>query len=181
MSASKPLASSLVNDSRRDPWNESSRRPDSPAESSHPRDIPPDRNLRHYTELEYILIGDLRDLLEEPIDAENARWLLAILDSLLETLPVEFELKESGGYLNGVLEVYPNWHSQVVNLQSEHEPLCRRLCELRERIAEQDEVEEIAVQLRHDLRDWMHSLIAHNRHESRLLQTAINLEVGCGD
>ena len=142
---------------------------------------PDEHALRRYTELEYILIGDLRDLLEEPIDEENSRWLLAVLDSLLETLPVDFELKESGGYLQDVLDAYPNWDTHVANLRSEHEPMCRRLCELREAVAQQRSVRSVADELRVQLRDWMQTLIAHNRHEARLLQTALNLEVGCGD
>jgi len=33
--------------------------------------------------LDYLLLGDLRQLLEEPRSRENRRWLLAILDRLL--------------------------------------------------------------------------------------------------
>ncbi len=41
--------------------------------------------------LEYLLIGDLRDLLEETPDNETRRWLLAVLEELLNLLPNEFE------------------------------------------------------------------------------------------
>ena len=37
-----------------------------------PREV---RLLEQYTSLEYILLGDLRDLLEEPPDDESRRWL----------------------------------------------------------------------------------------------------------
>ena len=93
--------------------------------------------LRRYTELEYILIGDLRDLLEEPLEDENIGWLLTVLDALLDTLPVEFELKEEGGYLEEVLEEFPNWPVHVSNLRNNHEHLCGSLQELRDRIATQ--------------------------------------------
>ena len=59
--------------------------------------------LEEYSTLEYILLGDLRDLLYEPPDEETCRWLLAVLDALLETLPREFDLKQQDGYLMEVL------------------------------------------------------------------------------
>ncbi len=43
--------------------------------------------LEDYTALEYILLGDLRDLLEEPADHFTRSWLVAVLDALLDTLP----------------------------------------------------------------------------------------------
>lgn len=35
------------------------------------------------TSLDYLLLGDLRGLLEEPFTADNRRWLLTILDRLI--------------------------------------------------------------------------------------------------
>src|SRR5579872_2956860 len=59
--------------------------------------------LDHYSSLEYILLGDLRDLLEEPVDDESRKWLLAVLDTLLDTLPREFDLEDEDGYMSEVL------------------------------------------------------------------------------
>ncbi|MBT6494231.1 MAG: hypothetical protein HOL01_06715, partial [Planctomycetaceae bacterium] len=73
--------------------------------------------------LEYILLGDLRDLLEESPDEENCRWLLVILDALLEAKQREFELQQDGGYLEDVLEQVPNWEPQVERLRHEHHEL----------------------------------------------------------
>lgn len=139
------------------------------------------RALHRYATLEYLLLGDLRELLEEPADPENCRWLVVLLDALLDTLPCEFALEEEGGYMNEVLEEYPSWHRQVVGLQSEHEALYSRLQEVRRHVAGQVPLNGIADVVRRDLQDWMNSLIAHNRHETRLIQTAVNLEVGTGD
>ena len=50
-------------------------------------------DLRQCTEFEYILLGDLRDLLEDPPSDENRKWLVAVLDALIDTLPKEFALK----------------------------------------------------------------------------------------
>lgn len=139
------------------------------------------RLLGKYTSLEYILLGDLRDLLEERADDENRKWLLAVLDALLETLPMEFDLKEEDGYLAEVLEQFPSWFTQVERLHNDHEVLFYKLKELRGRIEHDDWLGPIAGEVKRDLRDWILNLISHNRRENRLLQTAMTLEVGCGD
>lgn len=135
--------------------------------------------LQNYSALEHILLGDLRDLLEEPADKQNARWMLAVLDMLLDTLPREFDLEEADGYLQVVLEAHPYWDDQVDRLQAEHSLLFQELKELRNRIADQQDYSRIAGTVRSDLRNWMQLLIAHNRNENRLVQTALNLEIGC--
>jgi len=142
---------------------------------------PRESGLEQYTSLEYILLGDLRDVLQDPVDAEGRRWLVAILDSLLETLPHEFDLEEEDGYMSEVLERFPNWTHQVERLHRDHEVLFEKLQELRNRIVNDSWIAPIAQEVRRDLRDWMLSLIAHHRSENRLVQTAMNLEVGTGD
>jgi len=74
-------------------------------------DIIPDHLLEDYAAMEYILLSDLRDLLEEPADDMTRKWLRAVLDALLKTLPWELELQDAGGYLSEVLEQYPNWYN----------------------------------------------------------------------
>jgi hypothetical protein len=139
------------------------------------------RRLDRYSTLEYILLGDLRDILEEPPDQEARRWLLSVLDALLDTLPREFDLKEVDGYLDVVLERFPSWSTQVERLHRDHDILFQKLHELRERVQKHAWFAPIADEVRRDLRDWMYKLIAHNRNETRLVQTAVNLEVGAGD
>jgi hypothetical protein len=143
-----------------------------------PRDA---RLLEHYTSLEYILLGDLRDLLEEPADEETRKWLLAVLDTLLETLPREFDLEDEDGYMSEVLERYPNWSNQVERLHRDHDLLFLKLKELRGRIERNIWIAPIANEVRRDLHEWILNLIAHHRGETRLMQTAMNLEVGTGD
>jgi hypothetical protein len=139
------------------------------------------RLLDQYSSLEYILLGDLRDVLEEPADRESRRWLVAILDALLETLPREFDLEDADGYMAEVLERYPNWSAQVERLHRDHDLLFFKLKELRGRIERDTWIAPIASEVRRDLREWILKLIAHNRSENRLVQTAMNLEVGTGD
>ncbi|HUG94304.1 MAG TPA: hemerythrin domain-containing protein [Planctomycetaceae bacterium] len=142
---------------------------------------PPHDALAHHAALEHLLLGDLRELLEEPPDRQNRRWLLVILDGLLETLPRQFLLEEQGGYLAEVLDQYPSWRPQVDGLRRQHGELYATLDRLRDRVAGGRPFGHAAADVRRELRDWMHRLIAHNRHENRILQTAMNLEVGTGD
>lgn len=138
--------------------------------------------LEEYASLEYILLGDLRDLLEEPSDELTSKWMRAVLDALLDTLPRKFKLQEhGGGYLAEVLEQYPNWYAQVDELQRQQRALYAKLSRLRGRVAEAVPYTEIAESTSNDLRAWMQSLLAYHRHERRMLQTAFNLEVGGGD
>ncbi|MCH2210448.1 MAG: hypothetical protein MK110_04050 [Fuerstiella sp.] len=139
-------------------------------------------SLRRISELEYILIGDLRDLLDSPIDEQNLRWVSAVVDAILETLPKQFELKQQqGGYLQEVLNVQPNWECHVLSLEVEHAQICHRLRQLRNQLPQAVKVKILARSLRRELKSWMQAFVAHSRRESRLLQTAMNLEVGCGD
>ncbi len=137
--------------------------------------------LEDYTALEYILLGDLRDLLEERADQFTRSWLVAILDALLDTLPRQMALKESSGYLSEVLDEYPSWYRHVEDLQNEQRLLVLSLQALRDRLDTFGPYERDAVRVNSAVRKWMTRLVAHRRHETRLLQTAMNLEVGCGD
>lgn len=141
----------------------------------------PNTGLAEYIALEYILLGDLRDLLADPDDENTGAWLIAVLDALLDTLPREFRLKSEGGYLNEVLEQYPSWSNQIDDLRDEHLALYRKLHELRRYVAGESEQHGIAATLQEDLRRWMNRFTAHQRHERRLVQQAFTLEVGVGD
>ena len=138
------------------------------------------RSQRDNIALEYILLGDLRDLLEEPFNNETRRWLLAVLGSLLDTMPNDGD-GDSSEYLGEVLEEYPNWSRQVDNLHRERELLYAELDQYREQIQQRDNIEEVAQRLQNELRRWMATLAAHKRHETRLLQMAYTLEIGAGD
>ena len=131
--------------------------------------------------MEYILLGDLRDLLEEPADQLTLKWMAAVLDALLETLPREFAIKEDGGYMADVLEEFPNWSTHVADLLEERESLFAKLRTLRNRLNGNASFRKIAGELREDLRSWMISFTAFHRHERRLVQNAFNMDVGIGD
>jgi len=139
------------------------------------------RPLVDMAALEYILLGDLRDLLDEEPDEQTSKWLVAILDTLVDTLPRELAIKSRDGYLEDVLEDHPNWQAQVEQLHAEYKLLCVRLEAFRDQLVSRTPYASIANQLRDDLSEWMSALQAHHRQETQLLQAAVNLEVGGGD
>jgi hypothetical protein len=137
--------------------------------------------LLEYTKLEFLLLGDLRAGLDESEESRDMKWLLAVLDSLLEAVPRGFELREEGGYMEDVIAMHPAWAPHVERLKNEHERIFEILAQLRRRVANQLNYTSLADQLQMELRDWMQFLIKHNRHERSLYQSAYNLDFGCGD
>lgn len=137
--------------------------------------------LGRYTEMNYILLGDLREALDSSLGLAERNWLLSILDALLQSLPAQFSLKEEGGYMEEVLDAFPYWDRQVEQLRSEHAPLVETLTVLRGRIATGSEFKQVAQIVKDDLADWMERLFRHESRECRLFQNAMNVEVGVGD
>jgi len=138
-------------------------------------------DLRKCCEFEYILIGDLRDLLESEMTEENRRWMTAVLDALLDTLPKEYALKSRNGYLSDVLDEYPSWDTAVERLRQQHVALQRRLTELRVRLMAHGRVNGLAERLRPDLEAWIDAFTDLQQAERRITLAALNLEVGAGD
>lgn len=141
--------------------------------------------LEEISALEYILLGDLLDLLDEAdSDAAAWKWISKVLDTLLTAMPLEFELQDEGGYLEEVLEEQPNWQGQVRNLYQERCDLLIKLNDLRTRMRDSQplqKMQKIASELRDELRDWITTYIAHQRHERRIIQDAFNSDFGAGD
>lgn len=138
-------------------------------------------DLRKCCEFEYILLGDLRDLLDDEPSEENRRWLLAVLEALMDTLPKEFALKARDGYLQHVLDEYPSWDNAVERLERQHIALYRQLRMLRDRLVTRYPLDEMAAQLRRELQTWMTAFTDLHVAERELVFEAINMEVGAGD
>lgn len=128
--------------------------------------------------LEYLLIGDLRDLLEETPDNETRRWLLAVLEELLNLLPNEFEYEDQGGYLAEVCEQNPNWSNTVERLHREHEGLYFSLLELRNRIADEQSFEFIVDEVKPKLRRWIKAAQRHRESEQQLVVASFDTAFG---
>ena len=138
-------------------------------------------NLRQLTELEYILLGDLRDVLEEDSTEQNRKWLLAIVEALLKTLPREFALREQGGYMRDILMMSPELDPNVQHLLDEHCSLCNQLRELAEHLQQARPFQAHADQLKQELNEWTCCLASHNREEEKLVQQAYQQDTGGGD
>jgi hypothetical protein len=133
------------------------------------------------TTLEYILLGDLRDVLQELPNDVMRRWLLALLEALLETLSQRFHLEEEDGYLLDVLDSFPNWSQKVGHLRNDHTVLCETLKEIHGRIAETEDYREISAEAGRDLSRWISALEKHHQQEDGLILSAVNLELGGAD
>lgn len=141
-----------------------------------------DSEIEDVAAMEYILLGDLRDLVDEPFDDVTLRWLNAVIDALLETLSREFAHQdEGGGYLQNVVDCDPNWARYVNRLEDERRGIFATLGGLRRRLDGRESLEVVVPALRSELKEWMRSITALHRHERRLLQTAFNLDVGTCD
>ncbi|MCG6157003.1 hypothetical protein [Rubinisphaera margarita] len=138
-------------------------------------------NLQQLSDLEYILLGDLRDVLEEESTEETRRWLTAIVEALLRTVPREFALRSRDGYLNSLLLECPEADSNVKRLEVEQTTLCEQLQELYDRLQGPGSFHAHAFELKRDLAGWMEQLQSHNLREERLFQDAYFQDTGGGD
>ena len=140
------------------------------------------RTLAECNEFQYLLLGDVRDLLDEGPDEANRHWMLAVLDVLVDLMPHERRLHESsGGYMSEVLEEFPGWNRQVMRLHLKKLHLDYALRELRNRLREESSWVAIADQLSCELRDWMIMFRNLHRAESTLMVDAMLLDVGAAD
>ena len=85
-------------------------------------------------DLEYLLLGDLRQLLDEPQTAQTRQSILVILDRLLLNLPRQLALACEEGYMSEVLEQRPNWHRQIEALHGANMACISALDESRNRV-----------------------------------------------
>lgn len=134
--------------------------------------------LKTYHDLEFLLLGDLRQLLEEPITAQTSQTLLVILDRLLRNLPRQFDLVCEDGYMSEVLQECPNYHGQIQLLKGANRDSISSLEEMRHRIQHDLPLATIAKEVSLGLRDWMNRIVALRRNENRLLQNAFTLDIG---
>lgn len=139
------------------------------------------KKLNNLTMLEYLLLGDLSDVLEEPASTENKKWILALVDTLLETLPVEYRLRDVQGLYDEVLQEHPTWDSAVMRIRQEQKTLASQLRILKDSLDHCENFRASARVLKHEIMVWMNRLVQFNQKEKRLLQEAYNIEVGVGD
>ncbi len=138
--------------------------------------------LAQCNEFQYLLLGDVRDLLDEEPDEVNKRWLLSVLDVVVDLMPHDRRLHESsGGYLCEVLNEFPSWNRQVMRLHLKKLHLDYALRELSDLLRNEVSWVSVADQVRCELRDWMQMFQDLHKAESKLMVEAMLLDVGPGD
>lgn len=121
--------------------------------------------------IEYILLGDLRQLLTEPMTEQSRQWIHRLLDMLLDLLPSQFAAEEADGYLQDVLDEHPEWERRVHDLRQQHDDLYQSLSGLRADLSDEQMVDRRAAQVRRELAAWIDRFQRHQDAECQMLRT----------
>jgi hypothetical protein len=126
-------------------------------------------SFAEFAGIEHILLGDLRQLLSEPLTEQSRVWIRKLLDMLLDLLPGQFAAEEADGYLQDVLDEHPQWRRRVDSLRQQHDDLYQSLSGLRADLIDEQSVRQRASQVRRELRAWMDRFQSHQEAEMGLL------------
>jgi hypothetical protein len=128
--------------------------------------------------LEYLLLGDLRELLEETETAQTRHALPLLLNGLLDNCLHDSQLKGNEACLSDVLERWPNRQSGLDLLRCEKATCYSSLEKLRSQILGGLPFSTITNQLRHNVQHVLRLVVEIHQHEPRPVQTTLNFEVG---
>jgi len=105
--------------------------------------------------LEYLLLGDLADLLSEGYDEENRKWLLVVLEGLLDAIPAE-RRSERFSKLRRAYPDSPGLLQSLTQLEAEHDAMIFQLRRLRNRVAWRlSLLDVVAAEVVLDLNRWL--------------------------
>ena len=110
---------------------------------------PPSAFAQQSSPFEYLLLGDLRELLEEPAGPETSRWIVAILDHLLAGRP-----RTMSPYLPALPRGLA-WETEPSACPPLLAMLFSKLQRVRDRVAHHAPYALLANEIRCDLREWM--------------------------
>mgnify|MGYP006899567537 FL=1 len=130
-------------------------------------------------QLIWLLMGDVAEILDDGLDAENISWLGPVLDVLMETMACQ--QRNETGYLTEVLVEFPNWSSQGDRLRSERSALDRSLEDLQARIRWSLPVDMLAFRLQVQVRNWLNRMQLHRCEERELVQAVWYNDIGTCD
>lgn len=136
--------------------------------------------LEEVNGLIHLLIDDLRELLQEPVDPEEMPWVTAVVDYIVLSLRQKFDLETCEGYLAEVVEFRPNWTPRVNRLRSEFVQLLKRISVLR-RALHAPKAAETDIATCRMLRDWTVDFRRHQSRGNQLFQDAFLIDIGVGD
>lgn len=130
------------------------------------------------TTLTWLLVGDIREMLQDHLDDEAIRWLKPILDSLIGAMCEQSELHSSDGLYDDLLGTFPHLITRVAGIEAEQNELCRSLRELRNGIERDIPLQRLAADIEEGLGDWVNLMTSHSRREAVLLQDVWYTEIG---
>lgn len=119
-------------------------------------------------DVEYLLLGDLADLLSEDYDEENRRWILVVLEGLLDAIPAERRTER----FRQSRYAYPDSPGMLLSLRQlemEHDAMILQLKRLRDRVAWRlSLLDVVAAEVVQDLRRWLETFQSFCQREHRL-------------
>ena len=134
--------------------------------------------LKASCDLEYLLIGDIRALLEEKSDSQTRPLLLVLVNRLIVNLPDVLELSSEDGYLSIVAERRPGWSRQINALYQANLDCVSSLTLVRDGLENDTTIAAVSKELERRLRNWITSFSAMRCQESTMLQEAFTLDLG---
>jgi hypothetical protein len=130
------------------------------------------------TTLTWLLVGDIREMLQDHLDEEAIRWLKPILDALIDAMREQSELTNREGWYDDLLGEFPHFVSRVARIEAEQSELCKSLRELRNGIERDLPLDRLAAEIESELSNWVDLMIKHTRREAALLQDVWYTEIG---
>lgn len=138
-------------------------------------------DLRQTGAFDQLLLDDLRELLDEGSDRENARWIREVASQLSLNLNREFALELKRGYMSEVLDRFPTWDTRLRRAQQDRARLLEELRLLVEQLEKPPRDRLITRHFRTEFHAWIDRWFDHKRAENTLLLDAMNLDVGEGE
>lgn len=140
-------------------------------------------------QMTWLLVGDIADILDDGLDSENLRWLLPVLESLVNVMRNDEQRDAGDEYLREVLDVSPNLFDQVDALHRFRSELLRELVSLVDWVRQapplQSSSESLQPALSRTLNarmlSWVDRMTTHYRDERELCQAVWYMELGDGD
>lgn len=118
--------------------------------------------------LEYLLLGDLTDLLSEEYDEENRRWIQVVLEGLLDAIAAE-KRSERFRRLRAAYPDSPGMLQSLTQLESEHDAMIVQLQRLRNRVAWRlSLLDVVGAEVVRDLKRWLVTFQNFCQREHRL-------------
>ncbi len=126
----------------------------------------------------WLLVGDIREMLQDRLDRDAIRWLRPVLDALIDSMCEWETCDDSSGFFEDVLDPCPELTPRVEQIQGEQTQLCARLRELRARLERRQGVTRLVRELQADLAEWIQMMTDNARRERELLQSVWYSEIG---